>query len=83
MPFSLRNAGATYQWMMNKNLKRQIRRNVEAYVDNMVVKTKQGNSHLDDLWEIFSTLLEYDLKFNPTKCTFSLKFRKFLSFMTS
>lgn len=82
MPFGLKNVGATYQRMMNKSLKKQIRRNIEAYVDDMVVKTIHDDSHLDDLWETFATLSEYDLKLNPAKCTFGVKYEKFLGFMT-
>lgn len=48
----------------------------------MVIKTKRGNSHLDALRETFSTLSKYDLKLNPTKCTFGVKLGKFLGFMT-
>lgn len=69
--------------MMNKILKKQIGRNVEACVDDIVVKTKRGHSHLDDLGETFTTLTEYELKLNPTKCTFRVKLGKFLGFMTS
>lgn len=49
----------------------------------MVVKTKCSDSHLKNLRETFSTFSEYDLKLNPTKCTFGVKSRKFLGFMTS
>lgn len=69
--------------MMNKILKKQIGRNIEAYVDDMVIKTKRGVSHLDDLKETFTTLTEYNLKLNPMKCTFSVKSGTFLGFMTS
>lgn len=57
-------------------------RNVEAYVDDMVVKSKKGHSHFEDLRETFATLAEYDLKLNSTKCTFGVKLEKFLRFMT-
>lgn len=69
--------------MMDKILKKQTERNIEAYVDDMVVKTKCGNSHLEDLKEIFATLSEYDLKLNPNKCTFEVKSRMFMGFMTT
>lgn len=77
----LKNAGATYQQMMNKILKKQIDWNIETYVDDIVVKTKKGCSHLEDLGETFATLTEYGLKLNLTKCTFEVKFHKFLGFM--
>lgn len=56
---------------------------MEAYVEDMVVKTKRGVLHLDDLEETFSNLAKFNLKLNPMKCTFWLKSRKFLSFITS
>lgn len=50
-------------------------------MEDMVVKTRRGRSHLEDLRETFSILTEYGLKLNPIKCTFGVKFRKFLGFM--
>lgn len=73
MPFGLKNAGATYQRMMNHILKGQIGTRVEAYVDDMVVKTKRGASHLWGLEETFANLAKFDLKLNPTKCAFGVK----------
>lgn len=73
MPFGLKNTGATYQRMMNHILKGQIGTRVEAYVDDMVVKTKRGASHLCDLEETFANLAKFDLKLNPTKCAFGVK----------
>ena len=49
MPFRLKNAGATYQRLMNKMFKHQIMRNVQVYVDDMLVKSLRENDHLDDL----------------------------------
>ena len=49
MPFGLKNAGATYQQLMNRMFHHQIRRNVEVYVDDMLVKTKDEENHLEDL----------------------------------
>lgn len=83
MPFRLKNTGVTYQRMMNKILQRQVGRNVDTYVDDMIVKTKHGNSHLEDLRETFTILSEYRLMLNPSKCTFRMKFGKFLGFMMS
>lgn len=69
--------------MVNKIFQQQTGRNIEAYVDNMVIKTKRGNSHIVDLRETFSTLTRYDLKLNLVKCTFGVKLGKLLGFMTS
>ena len=56
MPFGLKNVGATYQRLMNKMFHDQIGRNAGVYVDDMLVKSKEENSHLDDLGETFKTL---------------------------
>ena len=56
MPFGLKNAGATYQRLVNKMFSQQIGRNMEVYVDDMLVKSKGELAHLDDLKETFVTL---------------------------
>ena len=56
MPFGLKNAGAAYQRLVNKMFSKQIRRNMEVYVDDMLVKSKEELTHLDDLKETFTTL---------------------------
>ena len=65
--------------MFNK----QIGRNMEVYVDDMLVKSKEAKTHLDDLKETFDNLRRYRMKLNPTKCVFGVSSRKFLSFMVS
>ena len=59
MPFGLKNAGATYQRLVNKIFNKQIGRNMEVYVDDMLVKNKKELTHLDDLKETFATLKQY------------------------
>ena len=56
MPFGLKNSGATYQRLMNKMFHNQIGQNVEVYIDDMLVKTKDEDKHLEDLEETFETL---------------------------
>ena len=56
MPFGLKNAGATYQRLVNQMFKKQIGRNVEVYVDDMLIKSKEEEDHLDDLKETFNAL---------------------------
>ena len=56
MPFGLKNAGATYQRLMNKMFAHQISKNVQVYVDDMLVKSLHEVDHLDDLRETFDTL---------------------------
>ena len=83
MPFKLKNVGATYQRLVNQMFRKQIGRNMEVYVDDMLVKSKEEGSHLDDLKETFKTLRQYEMKLNSTKCAFGVSFRKFLNFMVS
>uniref|UniRef100_A0A2N9GA07 Uncharacterized protein n=1 Tax=Fagus sylvatica TaxID=28930 RepID=A0A2N9GA07_FAGSY len=83
MPFGLKNAGATYQRLVNKMFYDQIGRNVEVYVDDMLVKSKKDEDHLSDLIETFQTLRRYNMKLNPAKCVFGVSSGKFLGFMVS
>jgi hypothetical protein len=72
MPFGLKNAGATYQQCMQACLKEQIGRNVEVYVDDIVIKSAKADSLLDDLRETFANLDRYSIKVNPKKCSFGV-----------
>ncbi|XP_022880562.1 uncharacterized protein LOC111397817 [Olea europaea var. sylvestris] len=81
MPFGLKNVGATYQRLVNKIFAKLIGKTVKAYVDDMVVKNKQLNSHVSNLEEVFATLSRYNMKLNPTKCAFGVASGKFLGFM--
>ena len=68
---------------MNKMFAYQIGRNVQVYVDDMLVKSLQEDDHLSDLQETFDTLQSYNMKLNPSKCTFGVTVGKFLGFMVS
>ena len=83
MPFGLKNVGATYQRLVNKMFNKQIGRNMEVYVDDMLVKSKEELAHLDDLKEMFTNLKQYQMKLNPSKCVFGVASGKFLGFMVS
>ena len=83
MPFGLKNAGATYQRLVNKMFTNQIGRNMEVYVDDMLVKTKEATELNKDLGEMFDTLRKYRMKLNPVKCTFGVSSGKFLGFMVN
>ena len=83
MPFGLKNAGATYQRLVNQMFSKQIWRNVEVYVDDMLVKSKEEENRLDDLRETFNTPRQYIMKLNSSKCAFGVSSRKFLGFMVS
>ena len=65
--------------MFNKH----IGRNVEVYVDDMLVKSREEKSHLDELKETLDTLRQYSTKLNKTKFAFGVSLGKFLSFMVS
>ncbi|KAL0448616.1 UNVERIFIED_CONTAM: hypothetical protein Slati_1418000 [Sesamum latifolium] len=77
MPFGLKNAGATYQRLVDKIFRSQIGRNVEVYVDDMLVKSKKAEDHIADLEETFAVLRKYRLKLNPAKCAFRVQGGRF------
>lgn len=81
MPFGLKNAGATYQRLVNKMFREQIGRNMEVYVNDMLVKSIRTTSHIIDLVEAFNTLRRYGMKLNPSKCAFGVSSGKFLGFI--
>lgn len=81
MSFGLRNAGATFQRSMDTIFSKQIGRNLEVYIDDLVVKTSENQSHSDDLKEIFQQIRKFSMRLNPTKCTFGVQAGKFLGFL--
>ena len=83
MPFGLKNAGATYQRLVNRIFKDKIDKTMEVYVDDMLVKSTTMEHHLRDLKETFSDFRLYNMKLNLNKCTFRVEARKFLRFMVS
>ena len=83
MCFGLRNAGATYQRCMQKCLQSQMGKNVQVYVDDIVIKTKEKQTLLEDLEETFANLRKYRLKLNSDKCTFGVPAGKLLGFLVS
>ncbi|KAL0345687.1 UNVERIFIED_CONTAM: hypothetical protein Sradi_4400000 [Sesamum radiatum] len=83
VPFGLKNAGATYQKLVDKIFRPQIGRNMEVYVDDMLVKSKKAEEHVKDLEDTFSVLRKYKLKLNPAKCAFGVQGGRFLRFMVT
>ncbi|XP_077223338.1 uncharacterized protein LOC143856943 [Tasmannia lanceolata] len=83
MPFGLKNAGATYQRLVNKLFEKQIGRNMKVYVGDMLVNSQSTQDHVSDLKETFHILRQHNMKLNPTKCTFGVGAGKFLGFMVS
>ncbi|XP_071713651.1 uncharacterized protein [Rutidosis leptorrhynchoides] len=80
MPFGLKNAGATYQRLVDKVFRKQLGRNVEAYVDAMVIKSPEESTLLRDIQETFDTLQTVNMKLNPKKCSFGVEEGKFLGY---
>ncbi|XP_024046702.1 uncharacterized protein LOC112101040 [Citrus clementina] len=83
MPFGLKNAGATYQRLVNKVFKPLIGKTMEVYVDDMITKSKIPKEHVGHLEETFELLRKYKMKLNPEKCAFGVESGKFLGFMVS
>ncbi|XP_074306470.1 uncharacterized protein LOC141641717 [Silene latifolia] len=75
--------GSTYQRLVNMMFKEQIGQTMEVYIDDMVVKSKQASQHHQHLAETFNTLRKYQMKLNPTKCTFGVSSGKFLGYMVT
>jgi hypothetical protein len=83
MTFRLKNGGATYQKCIHIILEPQIGRNVEAYIDDVVVKSKMHGDLLDDLKETFDHLRKYKTMLNPKKYVFGVSSEKLLGYMVS
>ena len=83
MSFGLKNAGSTYQRMMTRMFEPQLGKNIEIYVDDMVVKSKVVTEHLEDLDDIFDILRRHKLRLNASKCSFSMGSSKFLGYMVT
>jgi len=83
MSFGLKNAGATYQRAIQLCFSDQLHRNMEAYVDDVVVKTKTQDQFITNLEETFNSLRKFRWKLNPTKCVFGVPSRILLGFIIS
>ena len=83
MSFGLKNAGSTYQRMMTKIFEPQLGKNIEVYIDDMVVKSKLVSEHVMDLTSIFKILREHKLRLNVSKCSFGVGSGKFLEYMVT
>ena len=83
MPFSLKNAGSTYQRMMTRMFESQLGKNIEIYIDDMIVKSKMVSEHLGDLRVIFQILRKYKLRLNASKYSFGVRSDKFLGYMVT
>jgi hypothetical protein len=81
MPEGLRNAGCTFNSMIKIVLGDQLGRNISAYVDDVVVRSKKKEDHIQDLHEMFANLRRHGLKLNPEKCVFGVRRGKLLGCM--
>nr|XP_011462120.1 PREDICTED: uncharacterized protein LOC105350849 [Fragaria vesca subsp. vesca] len=83
MPFGFKNAGATYQRLVNAMFEEEIGEVMEVYVDDMLVKNKTNDGHIANLDKVFTKLLTHGMRLNPQKCIMAVGGGKFLGFMVS
>nr|GEV53781.1 reverse transcriptase domain-containing protein [Tanacetum cinerariifolium] len=83
MPFGLKNVGATYQRLMNKAFDSQVGRNIEVYIDDLVIKSHKETEMLRDIDDTFRTLRKINMKLNSKKCMFGAMEGIFLGYMIS
>jgi hypothetical protein len=83
MAFRLKNGGATYQKCVHTVLEGQIGWNIEAYIDDIVVKSEKHGDLLDDLKETFNNLCKFKMMLDPKKCVFGMSSGKLLGYMVS
>ena len=83
MPFGLKNARSTNQRMMMRMFEPQLGKNIEVYINDMVVKSKVASEHVGDLRNIFEILRKYKLRLNTSKCSFGVGSGKFLGYMVT
>ena len=70
MSFSLKNAGSTYMRAMTTIFYDMIHKEIEVYVDDVIIKSHESLDHLTHLKKFFNRLCRYNLKLNPAKCAF-------------
>ena len=83
MPFRLKNAGATFQRVATTLFHDMMHRDVEVYVDDMIVKSRDRADHLAALQRFFERIKHFRLRLNSKKCTFGVTSGKFLGHIVS
>ena len=83
MSFDLKNAGATYMRAMTTIFHDMIHKEIEVYVDDVIVKSRKAADHMGDLRKFFNRLRRYNLKLNPAKYAFGVPAEKLLGFIVS
>lgn len=81
MPFGLKNVGSTYQRLVNMMFADQIGQTMEVYIDDMLVKSLDSEDHISHLQQAFATLRRYNMKLNPSKCSFGVSSGKILGYI--
>ena len=81
MPFGLKNADATYQRAMTAIFHDMMHKEIEDYMDDIVVKSKARENHFYDLRRVFERCRLYNLHMNPLKCAFGVPAGKFMGFL--
>ncbi|XP_035838176.1 uncharacterized protein LOC110921310 [Helianthus annuus] len=83
MPFGLKNAGATYQRLMNETFSDAIGKYIEVYMDDLVIMSREESAMLVNIQKTFNTLRSVSIKLNPAKCSFGMEEGKFLGFIVT
>ena len=83
MPVGLKNAGSTYMRAMRTMFHDMMHREIEVYVDDVIIKSKKQLNHVKDFRIFFERLRRYNVKINPTKCVFGVPSGKLLGFIVS
>lgn len=83
MPFGLKNARVTYQRLVNKMLTDFLRKIMEVYIDDMLVKSAEASDFVHHLEECFKVLRKHNMKLNPTKYSFGVAYEKFIGYLVT
>ncbi|CAA7021759.1 unnamed protein product [Microthlaspi erraticum] len=83
MPFGLKNAGATYQRLVNKMFKNLLGKTMEVYINDMLVKSARELDHVLQLRECFTIINKYGMKLNTAKCSFGVESDEFLGYLVT
>lgn len=83
MPFRLKNAGATFQRLVDKVFEVQIGKSIEVYVDHILIKSRSVKTYQSDLEETFQKIRSSGIKLKPEKCTFEVTEGMFLGYLIS
>ena len=83
MLFGLKNVGATYQRLVTKMFRPLLGKTMEVYINDMLVKFKECPDQAEHLQKAFKLLRAYNMKLNPSKCTFGVSAGRFLGFMVT